>query len=290
MTAWAVSALRGLTQGRLVWAVQERCAPVIASPGLADEVVLADTSEWKRQRWSPATWRAQLATFASLRRYGFETGLDFQGHSKTAICLRISGAKRRLASRATDALAARLNEVVDCGVGSVHETEVARRLVEEAYESCTLPAMPIMPETSKWDGKFVSLQTGAGHPDKQVSQEHWEKVARILVDKGVRTVVVGGPSDPKLMVNGVEDKVGKLSLLDTVGLVAGSAVHVASDTGTGHIAAAYGVPTVSVFGPTDPVLYAPKGPKSRVLRKSEDVHSVGAAEIAEAVLQFWEEA
>ncbi|MBC8063619.1 MAG: hypothetical protein H7Y17_02220, partial [Chlorobia bacterium] len=37
--------------------------------------------------------------------------------------------------------------------------------------------------------------------------------------------------------------------------VAHSTIHLAADTGTGHMAAAFGVPFVSVFGPTDPKLF-----------------------------------
>src|SRR4029450_8026366 len=38
---------------------------------------------------------------------------------------------------------------------------------------------------------------------------------------------------------------------------------VSSDTGVAHLAAALGVPTVTLFGPTDPHLSAPRGPRAR---------------------------
>src|SRR5262249_19575856 len=51
---------------------------------------------------------------------------------------------------------------------------------------------------------------------------------------------------------------------------------VSGDTGVGHLAAALGVPTVTLFGPTDPSLTAPRGEASRSL--------VGAAPCAPCFL------
>ena len=42
-------------------------------------------------------------------------------------------------------------------------------------------------------------------------------------------------------------------------------VVVAPDSGPAHLAAAVGVPTVTLFGPTDPRLTAPRGPKTAAI-------------------------
>ena len=43
-------------------------------------------------------------------------------------------------------------------------------------------------------------------------------------------------------------------------------VYLGNDSGISHLAAASGVPTVAVFGPTDPEVWAPRGPAVRVVR------------------------
>jgi ADP-heptose:LPS heptosyltransferase len=40
---------------------------------------------------------------------------------------------------------------------------------------------------------------------------------------------------------------------------------VGNDSGPSHLAAAVGCPTVAVFGPTDPLVWAPLGPHARVV-------------------------
>lgn len=41
---------------------------------------------------------------------------------------------------------------------------------------------------------------------------------------------------------------------------------ITGDTGPMHLAHAVGTPVVAVFGPSDPVRYAPRGPLDRVVR------------------------
>lgn len=44
-----------------------------------------------------------------------------------------------------------------------------------------------------------------------------------------------------------------------------------NDSGLAHLAAAAGIPVLSLFGPTDPVRYAPWGPAARTLRAADGV-------------------
>ena len=47
-----------------------------------------------------------------------------------------------------------------------------------------------------------------------------------------------------------------------------SQAYVGNDSGVSHLAAALGVPTVAVFGPTDPNVWAPRGPSVHTVRGS----------------------
>ncbi|MBS1713814.1 MAG: glycosyltransferase family 9 protein [Armatimonadetes bacterium] len=288
MTTWPVTALREhLPEAHIVWAVQDRCAPVVDTDRLVSSLHVVPRDAWKRRRWSPAVWREQVLSYTALRRSGIDVGFDFQGHSKTALMLRLSGAKERFASRATDALAARLNPPVPCE--GEHEVERGLSLVRHRF-AVMAPLRTVMPEVATLLKRgYVSLQTGTGEPDKSYPAEKWRDVAHRLVSAGLRVVTTGSGSDPRLDVTGVEETVGTLGLRETLAVVAGSDVHLAGDTGTGHAAAAYGVPVVSLFGRTDPARFRPWTPKGDVLRPSRSVTDIAPDDVVEACLRLRKE-
>lgn len=74
----------------------------------------------------------------------------------------------------------------------------------------------------------------------------------------------------------------RLTLLAS--LLAESAVYVGNDSGVSHLAAAVGAPTVAIFGPTDPAVWAPLGPRCRVLQHpSGELTGVGVSEVFDVV-------
>ncbi|HSI65554.1 MAG TPA: glycosyltransferase family 9 protein, partial [Candidatus Saccharimonadia bacterium] len=60
--------------------------------------------------------------------------------------------------------------------------------------------------------------------------------------------------------------VGKTSLSELIARLRTCRVLLTNDTGTMHLAASLGVPTVSIFGSTEPVLTGPLGAHHRVVR------------------------
>jgi heptosyltransferase-2 len=62
------------------------------------------------------------------------------------------------------------------------------------------------------------------------------------------------------------DLSGRTSLGQAMGLIDRCSFFVTNDSGLMHIAAALNVPTVAIFGPTDPVTTGPRGPHTRIVR------------------------
>jgi ADP-heptose:LPS heptosyltransferase len=53
---------------------------------------------------------------------------------------------------------------------------------------------------------------------------------------------------------------------------------IGNDSGAMHLAAAAGVPTLGLFGPSDERRYAPWGPNARVVRGARDLDQIRAAD------------
>jgi heptosyltransferase-2 len=96
---------------------------------------------------------------------------------------------------------------------------------------------------------------------------------RISAAPGLAVVVVGGAGergDAELLSAeagaGARNLAGKLTLGELVAVLRGAAVVAGNDSGPVHVAAALGVPTVAVFGPTSVEWTAPRGPAVRIVR------------------------
>ena len=295
MAAWTATAIRERhPEAFLCWAVESRCAPVIDRASLASRVEAIPRERWKRQRWSPAIWRQQLAKYASLRRLRFDAGLDLQGHSKTALCLRLAAPKIRLAARSTDPIASRLNPVPPRPKG-LHTVEWHGELLRMIgdYHLPERPIMPFDPEAAQslvdrigGELPLATITVSAGQPEKAYPEAGWCEVAEGLIARGYRVAFLGGPSDHAIEMPGTVDLVGKLTLASTLEAVRLSAVHLAADTGSGHIAAAVGVPVVSVFGPTNPAIFRPFTPRGLALRRDRTPSAIHPAELLEAVREL----
>jgi heptosyltransferase-3 len=96
--------------------------------------------------------------------------------------------------------------------------------------------------------------------------EGWQEVGQWLSDRGLPVVLTGG-GDPeemayvdeiqKKMPHGTMNLAGKLSLAEVGFLVSRALVYAGPDTAVTHMAASLGVPTVALYGPTNPVKWGP---------------------------------
>lgn len=115
--------------------------------------------------------------------------------------------------------------------------------------------------------RFLALHPGSGSRAKNWPAARFASLARFVAPQ--RWLLVRGPADDAAAE--VMEKVpGALVARDLplrvlASVLARAGAHVGNDSGVTHLAAASGAPTIALFGPTDPALWAPIGPRVRVI-------------------------
>jgi ADP-heptose:LPS heptosyltransferase len=279
MAAWAATAIRNRHPDAFIcWAVEERCAPVVDTKHLVDHVVEIPRKQWRGRGLSAQVLREQVAICNGLRKLKFDFGFDLQGHLKTGLCLRFAFPKSRAAVRATDPFTRLLNPVPGLMPSDTHWIDWHLKVMQ-TFGDFKVPDRPLMPPRPKKRNRLVTISTSAGHPSKVYPADKWRTVAHGLQQDGFEIAFLGAEGDPKVELHGAIDHVGKLSLGESMRLVASSELHLAGDTGTGHMAAAYDVPVVSIFGHMEPANFRPYTSKGIVLRKGTEASNVDAEEV-----------
>ncbi|WP_020494228.1 FkbM family methyltransferase [Verrucomicrobium sp. 3C] len=124
--------------------------------------------------------------------------------------------------------------------------------------------------------RLIAVALGCGDPVRAWPVEHFARLCALLTQKHHCTVLlVGGPAEREagealardLPPERCRNLVGKVPLAEIPGLLASARVFVGNDSGLSHIAAALGVPTVTVFsGVVDWRMAHPAGHRVSLLR------------------------
>jgi heptosyltransferase-1 len=117
------------------------------------------------------------------------------------------------------------------------------------------------------------LNPGAGWPAKQWPVENFAELAKRLSDRAMRVLVNVGPGEEELGRQVAElsrsAQIISPSIRELIESLRGTALFVGGDTGPMHLAAMLGVPTVAIFGPTDPARNGPYYERTLVVRHPE---------------------
>ncbi|MCP9442370.1 MAG: glycosyltransferase family 9 protein [Nitrospira sp.] len=122
------------------------------------------------------------------------------------------------------------------------------------------------------DRPIVVIHPGSGSRAKCIRPEVLASVIEELKNTGKQCLLLEGPADRET-VRAVMERVchplpvlRDADLTTVAGVLLRAWVYIGHDSGITHLAGLLGVPTVALFGPTDPARWAPKGPHVIVLR------------------------
>jgi len=118
---------------------------------------------------------------------------------------------------------------------------------------------------------FLAIHAGSGSPRKSWPAARFVALLEALAPD--RWLLVCGPADADASA-ALRRRPGAVVAEGLPARVLGAALgraglFVGNDSGVSHLAAAWGAPTIALFGPTDAATWAPDGPCVRVVRSSD---------------------
>lgn len=122
-----------------------------------------------------------------------------------------------------------------------------------------------LPEVEIPSGAYVVLIHSTAWESKVWPEHYWRELARRLIDAGLRVVLPWGSDDERERAvriadgNSSAEVLPKLSIADKATIISRAVATVGLDTGLSHIAAALGIPSLTIYGATDPLLVGATG-------------------------------
>ena len=156
----------------------------------------------------------------------------------------------------------------------IYPFPTSREHITKYYlRSLNLNKIPFSEELSidkltEWS-EYIILHPGSGSKKKNPPLELYKNLYLLLKKEGFSPLFVVGEAEKDLVEQLKEFRTFEVKdLLIFAKLLKGAKGFIGNDSGFSHLAGYLGIPTVVLFGPTDPMVWKPLGRKVKVLYKN----------------------
>ncbi len=250
------------------WVVEDAFQEVPLWHSVVKRIIPVALRRWRKHSWH-ALRNGEIQTFIkNLRQQKYDAVIDVQGLLKSVpLTILARGTQRiglswRSAREGLASLFYQKRVVVPWGA---HAVTRARSLFAKglgypmpdtaADYGIDLSRLPILERQNPY---YVFLH-GTTWATKHWPETYWITLAKNIVDMGFGVQLLWGNETERLRADRMKCAVPKIvvaskkhTLSEITAVLANAQGIVTVDTGLGHLAAALGVPTVSLYGPSDP--------------------------------------
>jgi ADP-heptose:LPS heptosyltransferase len=162
----------------------------------------------------------------------------------------------------------------------VHTAEhLASAMFFLGAERRSVPPAKLFAEPESAERPYAILHPFAAAAEKAWPAERFLEVARGL-EREFEPIFIAGPDDDASAF--APYRIERRTLGGLKSLLAGAALFIGNDSGPAHMAAAFAVPLVVLYGPSDPVIWAPWQVESEVIAAPEGLDRVPARRVIDA--------
>lgn len=263
----------------ITWLVRREFAPLLECVDGLDDILLFDRKQLGRWFWRPAAAKALLNFLRTLKNSRYDLVLDLQGLFRTAFFARLTGCPRRIGMADSREFAGLFyTRKVPRPADSLHVLDYYFALLDAAgihadptadvsFKISAPAAASIHQKLQRAGvtGGYLVLVPSSAHPNKCWPPERFAALAEQLNRRYSLDIVIIGTARDKPVIDAIAartdlhlaDLSGRTDITELLALLVRARGVVANDTGPGHIAAAMRVPTVLVFGHTNPMRVGP---------------------------------
>lgn len=257
-----VAAIKARQSGwRVSWIVRDIFAPLVRASSVVDQVYV-----FRRH----GGVRGFLQLMREVRAQEFDVAMDMQGLLRSALMLQRTRAKRKI-GRADAREGATLFYPAKAPPPPHSPAHPLERLLQFCAAVGAEPKLagPLeFRDTAKINLGFMDPRRGRRpvliFPDTRREERRWNgfpELSALLVREAGRKVVWAGtnylPCKEAFPDGAFVNLTGNTSLTSLTSLVGSADWVISNDSGAMHLAAAMGVKTIGIFGPTDPRIRGP---------------------------------
>ena len=250
------------------WMVEGSFAEIPTWHPSVDRVIKVSTRKWRK--FSKANCAEFLAFWRELRQESYDVIIDAQGLMKSAVFSRFAKCSTRgvragfsgdSIKESPAALLYSKKIVVD---RQLHAVERLRALFAGSFDyskpTSSLEYGLGLNKKIRDDSDAIMLFHGTTWDSKHLPKQLWRDIAELIGDDGYKVKLAWGNDSEYERAKWIARDLSHVSVLPRTNLtdlaltLSGVAGSIAVDTGLGHMAAAFGVPCVSVYGSTNAAL------------------------------------
>ena len=291
---------RAIPGSRVSFWVKSYSAPVLKFCPQA-ETVFGTNPFWEpSQLHEQGSLSGFLETISSIRRQHYDAALILNTEWRRSLFCRMAGIPRRVGFHQRKSRYF-LTQSVSRPSGNVHVLE-EHRLLLEAFLGCSVD--PLVPELTPSKGHqafaggfFLSLGPEAkvcvaihpfcGNPVRRWPTARFTEFCSLALKRPGWRVIAFGDSAERKELQTWKNTLGEgfiispegFSLEENLAILSRCQAFVGLDSGFSHASAAFGVPTLALFGPSDPGRFRPVGRGTVHVLKRDSLDQLSAEEV-----------